>query len=61
MELMDGFFDTDLILTTDKNGEVNINGYYGSYEITAQTRKNCKGVFSINKSDDKSIIEGILK
>ena len=34
IELMEGFFDTDVILTTDENGEVSFTGYYGAYEIT---------------------------
>lgn len=61
MELMDGFFDTDLILTTDKSGEVNISGYYGSYEVMAKVRKKRQGKFTINKSDNNSTIEVLLK
>jgi len=33
IELMEGFFNTDVTLTTDENGKMNFKGYYGDYEV----------------------------
>jgi len=36
IDLMEGFFDTELELTTDENGEISFSGYYGSYEVETE-------------------------
>jgi hypothetical protein len=30
---MEGFFNTEIELTSDANGEISFSGYYGIYEV----------------------------
>lgn len=51
MDLMDGFFQTDVKTYTDTNGEVIIRGYYGRYETTAEVDgKTYFGEFHIHST-----------
>ena len=53
MELMDGFFSTDLKLTTDDKGEISMHGYYGDYELTTTIDGTAyKSNFKIISADD---------
>jgi hypothetical protein len=55
MELMDGFFSTDLKLTTDAKGEITMHGYYGDYEVTTTIDGTVyKSYFSVSSTDDSS-------
>lgn len=50
IELMEGFLNTDKVLTTNVKGEVNLRGYYGSYEIVAEIDGNTfTGTFELDK------------
>lgn len=53
IDLMDGFFDTELTLTTDALGELDMRGYYGDYEIsTVIDGVTYTGSFSVNTTDE---------
>lgn len=57
IELMEGFFNIDKTLTTDSSGELDIKGYYGSYEINAIVDgEKLVGSFEIKKDRDNSNI-----
>ena len=50
---MDGFFSTDLKLTTDAKGEITMHGYYGDYELTTTIDGTAyKSNFKIISADD---------
>lgn len=62
IDLMEGFFNTSLNKKSGKSGKVNVKGYYGTYEVTAEVDgKPLKGTFNISKSDSKPTIEVHLK
>tara|TARA_B100000809_G_scaffold266475_1_gene329393 strand:- start:1947 stop:3308 length:1362 start_codon:yes stop_codon:yes gene_type:complete len=63
IELMEGFFDTDVTLTTDENGAVSFRGYYGAYEIMGSSKgKQLTGVFELESAQKTSVeIAVILK
>lgn len=51
IELMEGFFNTDLTLTTDENGEVDFRGYYGDYEVKIDRKeRQLVGLFDLERS-----------
>ena len=56
MELMDGFFSTNLKLTTDAKGEITMHGYYGDYELTTTINGiTYRSDFSVISAEDSSI------
>jgi endo-1,4-beta-xylanase len=57
IELMEGFLNTNEILTTNANGEVNLRGYFGSYEIVTEIDgKTVAGTFKLEKKDNNPTI-----
>jgi GH35 family endo-1,4-beta-xylanase len=62
IELMEGFFNTDEVVTTNSRGEVSISGYYGNYEIITEIDGNTLvGKFEIDKKDNNPTISVNLK
>ncbi len=63
IELMEGFFNTDVTLTTDANGELNFRGYYGDYEVRIdEAGRPLIGLFNLDSTEKKgSVISVSLK
>ncbi len=56
IELMEGFFNTNLSLTTDANGELNFRGYYGNYEINIDDNgEQFIGLFDLDSVSKKTV------
>jgi GH35 family endo-1,4-beta-xylanase len=56
MDLMDGFFNTEDVFTTDTGAEADVRGYYGSYEAVAETgNKVVAGTFNIDSTREGTI------
>jgi len=52
IELMEGFFTTEEVLATNTMGEVNLRGYYGSYEAVTNIEGNVlRGTFTIDSTN----------
>jgi len=52
IELMEGFFTTEEVLVTNTLGEVNLRGYFGSYEAVANIEGNVlRGAFTIDSTN----------
>jgi GH35 family endo-1,4-beta-xylanase len=61
MELMDGFFNTGALVTTDAKGEVDVRGYYGSYEVVVEKGNDVfAGTFNMDSTLTDSVIEVYL-
>lgn len=59
--LMEGFFNTDETLTTNTKGEVNLRGYYGTYQIDVEIgNQKFTGVFEIDNIDMNPTIQATL-
>lgn len=57
MELMDGFFSTDISHSSDANGEVGVRGYYGTYELLAEVGEQTYfGSFKIDSTSTDSTL-----
>jgi len=57
MNLMDGFFDTDVTTQTNSDGEIELNGYYGDYEITTEVNGYLlTGNFEIDSTNNDPVI-----
>jgi GH35 family endo-1,4-beta-xylanase len=57
MDLMDGFFDTELSSSTNSSGETELKGYYGDYEISTEINSDTlTGKFEIDSLNTNPII-----
>lgn len=61
IDLMEGFFNTDLILTTDENGEVTFRGYYGSYEVEIDNEgEQLVGLFELDSMKKAPSVQTVI-
>jgi len=57
IEMMEGFFNTDVEATTNASGETTVRGYYGSYVIETEIEgKKYKGTFAIDSLNTAPVI-----
>lgn len=57
MNLMDGFLTTDVTSATNADGEIDLRGYYGDYQITAELDgKTLTGTFEIDSTNTSPTI-----
>jgi len=58
IDLMEGIFNTDEVFTSDENGEVNVHGYYGSYDLVYESGNDFfLGSFRIDSSTTEPVLE----
>ncbi len=62
IKMMEGFFNTDVNTTTNFDGETDVRGYYGSYEITTELNgEKLFGTFEIDSTNTEPIITVYLE
>ncbi|MGY6648099.1 endo-1,4-beta-xylanase [Wenyingzhuangia sp. IMCC45574] len=62
MELMDGFLTTQKELSTNAHGEVQVKGYYGSYQVEVEHQgKQYTGTFQLEKGAEHQEISVVLR
>jgi GH35 family endo-1,4-beta-xylanase len=58
IELMEGFLNMNEVLETNKKGEVDVRGYYGSYEIEVEIDGEIlRGIFDIDRNICKPVVK----